>query len=55
MGSFLRAPPLLLNSDLAGLKPQFPVAPQAFSGISGVASGFVPLVFPTCPAPHRFN
>ena len=49
VGSFLRPPPLLLNSGLAGLGPQFPMASQPFPSLTGAPGGIVPLVFPTIP------
>ena len=49
VGSFLRPPPLLLNSGLAGLGPQFPMASQPFPSLTGAQGGIVPPVFLTFP------
>ena len=49
VGSFLRSPPLLLNSGLAGMGPQFPMATQPFPSLTGAPSGIVPPVFLTFP------
>ena len=49
VGSFLRPPPLLLNSGLAGLGPQFPMVSQPFPSLTGVPGGIVPPFFPTIP------
>ena len=49
VGSFLRPPPLLLNSGLAGLGPQFPMASQPVPSLTGAPGWIVPLVFPTIP------
>ncbi len=49
VGLLLRPPPLLLNSGLAGLGPQFPMASQPFPSFTGTQGGFVPPVFPTFP------
>ncbi len=49
VGSFLRPLPLLLNSGLAGLGPQFPMASQPFPSLTRARGGIVPPVFPTLP------
>ncbi len=49
VGSLLRPPPLLLNSGLAGLGPQFPMASQPFPSLTGAQGGIVPPFFLTFP------
>ena len=49
VGSFLRPPPLLLNSGIAGLGPQFPMASQPFPSLTGAPGGIVPPFFLTLP------
>ena len=50
MGSFLRPPPLLLNSGLVGTGPWFPLVSQPLSGLPGAPGGFVPPFFLMLPA-----
>ncbi len=55
VGSFLRPPPLLLNSGFAGLGPRFPTAPQTFPSLTGAQGGIVPPVFRRFLLSHRFR